>query len=400
MSTKSRKVLFIATTTTAGGIDSASIRAASELMKRGSDVLYVTASSGAIYQHCLDNGIPNDKLTTKNSGDLSSIFQVARFVRQFQPDIVHVHSRRDYVTAALGTRLAAMQTRQNPKVVLHLHLHKVMGAPPRLAGWFFQHVSDKAIAVSKAVQQFVTDTHHLRPDYVETIYNGIEASDYLFPGSADYATARIDQRTAYGIAQDDQVIGMLGRFSAKGQNKVIGLIPELLRELPRLKLVLIGADSAADKDSTEPNYREAAQSAEVSDRVIVMGLTDAVPSLLPILDVLVHLPDNEAFGLALVEAMAAGLPVIASDIPGCREVIDMTEGGIAIDPADLNALRSNLKRLFDPVDGPSLRRSYGDKGRKAVVDQLDMPEQVKLLEDLYDRITGRLPVVEPMQAAN
>jgi glycosyltransferase involved in cell wall biosynthesis len=263
-----------------------------------------------------------------------------------------------------------------------------MGAPARPAGWFFQRFADKAIAVSNAVRDYVIQGHRLRGDFVETIYNGIEASDFLTSDSPEYARVRRSRRAQWGIAEDDIAIGVIGRFCVKGQHELIGLMPAILRDFPGAKLVLVGADNGKNTDRKEPPYRETAKKMGVAEHVVITGLIDDVPSLLPMLDVLVHLPINEAFGLALVEANASGIPVIASDIPGCREVIDMTRGGVVIDPSDNAALLSTLLRMFDPIDGPALRRQYGRQGRRAVVDKLDMPAQIQALEDLYDRLTG------------
>lgn len=378
---QSRKILFLATTTTAGGIDEASTRLAVELLKRGHHVVYVTAHDGAIFDHCTAYGIPTETLLSKNSGDLSGIMQVARFVRKHRPDIVQIHSRRDFVPAALGARIGGMRLKHPPKVVLHLHLHKVMGTPPKLAGWFFQRVADKAIAVSNAVRELVIQAHGLQGDFVETVYNGIQAGDYLTPGSPDYAKARRVQRASWGISDDAPVIGMLGRYNAKGQRQMIGAMPQMLLRLPNVRLVLIGADSGENQN--EPSYRQSAEAQGVTDQVVVTGLSEDVPSLLPMLDLLVHLPTDEAFGLALVEAMASGIPVIASDIPGCREVIDMTQGGVTIDPTDTDALLSTIERLL----GAEVGAAFAQQGRQAVDSKFAMSAQVDAIEALYGRLS-------------
>ena len=376
-----RKILFLATTTTAGGIDEASTRLAVELLKRGHHLVYVTAPDGAIYDHCTAYGIPTETLLSRNSGDLSGIMQVATLVRKHRPDIVHIHSRRDFVPAALGARIGGMRLKHPPKVVLHLHLHKVMGTPPRLAGWFFQRVADKAIAVSNAVRDFVIQAHGLRGDFVETVYNGVQTTDYHAPGSPEYDSARKNQRVAWGIADDAPVIGMLGRYNAKGQRQTIGAMPEMLRRLPNVRLVLIGADSIEDRN--EPSYHQTAEEQGVTDQVVITGLSDNVPSLLPMLDVLVHLPTDEAFGLALVEAMASGIPVIASDIPGCREVIDMNQGGVTIDPTDTSALLSTIERLLGSEEGAA----FSKQGRQAVESNFAMSAQIDAIEALYGRLS-------------
>ncbi|MDR3710150.1 MAG: glycosyltransferase [Capsulimonadaceae bacterium] len=383
MSSRPRKVLYVATTITAGGIARASTRFASELLKRGNQVIYATAPTGAIREHCISDGVPVETLLPKNSGDLGAVGTVARLVRKYQPDIVHIHSRRDYVPVAVGVRIGGIGLASPPKVVLHLHLRHVMGKPPRLAGLFFQNWTTRAIAVSKTVRDYVVDAHHLRPEYVETVYNGIDCDAYLAPGTTAYDAARASARARWGIPVGAPVIGMVGRHDAKGQLAVIERFRDVLNVVPEAWLALMGKETA---DKGGRDYREAAHAAGVAERVVVMGLVDDVPAALPMLDLLLHLPSDEAFGLALVEAMAAGLPVVASDIDGCREVLDMTGGGIAVPLGDIPAAINAVAAFLDPAAGAALRADYTRRGGSAVREKLAMAAQVDALEALYDRL--------------
>ena len=107
------------------------------------------------------------------------------------------------------------------------------------------------------------------------------------------------------------------------------------------------------------------------------------PRPLPAFDVLAHLPTDEAFGLALLEAMAAGLPTVATDIGGCREVVRDGVTGVLVRPGDTAALR---EAVSDLLSRPEQCRTWGDAGRFVAERDFDFARQIDRLEALYSEI--------------
>ena len=101
-------------------------------------------------------------------------------------------------------------------------------------------------------------------------------------------------------------------------------------------------------------------------------------------DLLAHLPHDEAFGLALAEAMASGLPVVASDAEGCRDVVGVKggQGGLIVGAGDVAGLACALAPFLDPVDGAARRIAQGRKARQAA-HQFSRVRQIDQLMDLY-----------------
>jgi len=362
-------VLFVATSGGEGGIERYSVRLAALLRARGVPVTYAVRPGGFLEGLCAAHGIPTLPWRVRNSGDVRASFALARLLREHAIDIVHVHSRRDYVPAVLGAALR----RPRPRLLLHAHLIRRLGEPPRLAGRFFQWGASGVIAVSEAVRARLLSEHGFPPGFVHLLPNGVDAAAFA---AADGAA----QRRAWGVPADALVIGMMGRLNAKGQARLLTVAPEILAAFPDIWLVLAGPEGEA---GDRRRLMDQAKALDIGERVVLPGMIEDVPATMAGFDLLAHLPTDESFGLALAEAMAAGLPTVATDIGGCREVVQDGVTGTLVPPDDARALASALTRL---LSCPEERGRMGAAGRRRVLDEFSLDRQVERLHDLYLRI--------------
>jgi glycosyltransferase involved in cell wall biosynthesis len=129
-----------------------------------------------------------------------------------------------------------------------------------------------------------------------------------------------------------------------------------------------------------------AKTLKVSDRVRFLGRRSDVPELLKASDIYVHVPLYEGFGIAVIEAMAAGLPVIASDVPGLAQVVG--DWGVRIPPKDPEALAGAIRRLLDSSE---LRREFAQKSIRRAAD-FDIEKTVDGYIEVYeDVLSGKIP---------
>ncbi len=358
------RVLFVATSGGEGGIERYSVSLAAALRARGVSLTYACRPGGFLAAHCKAVGIPTVAWEVRNSGDITAALSLAGIIRAARSDIVHVHSRRDYVPAVIGARLAL-----RPRVVLHAHLIRPLGEPPHLAGRFFQRGAARVIAVSEAVRARLLREHGFPRAFVALLPNGVDAAAF---GVADGAA----QRRAWGVPPDAAVVGMMGRLDAKGQGALLAVAPTLLASVPDCRFVLVGPGDGE-------RLRAQARELGIADRVVLTGATEDVPAAMAAFDVLAHLPDDESFGLVAAEAMAACLPVVATDVGGCREVVCDGVTGRLVPQNDAPALLSALSSLFDGPSGAMLRRRFGAAGRQRVCDEFAFNRQVERLHLLY-----------------
>ncbi len=372
----SPRVLFVASTRSQGGIERHSVALAAALLARGVPIQYACPPGSFLETACRERTIPTLPFTVRNSGDLRAALSLSRAIRTHRIDIVHAHSRRDYVVAVLAVALARGRGHQ-VRLVLHAHMIRPLGEPARLSSRFFRWGADAVVAVSQAVADQLGDG--FGPP-VQLITNGVDMTAFALPGSPEAAAQRGSARQAWDIPFDAPTLGMVGRLDSKGQADLLDALPDLAARLPTLRIVLIGAEG---REGEQARLTARADAGGLSDRLTLVGARPDVPSLLPGLDVLVHLPLDEAFGLALAEAMAAGLPTVATDIGGCREVVRDGVTGFLVPPSDAPVLVAALLRLLDPIDGASLRAQMGQAGRVAVEQEYAQDVQIDRLLALY-----------------
>lgn len=384
------RVIFLATSSGEGGIERHSVRLATSLSERGIDITYICSPGTFVERHSMSKGLRTESLTSRNSGDPKAIYQLASHIEELNADIVHVHSRRDYVPAVLAVYLARSRRRKgrSPRLIIHSHLDKPLGSPPGLSRRLFTSAADIVIAVSQAVKKRLLDEHNLAPSFVRLLYNGIDPELFYAAGTKSAQECRDIIRRDWCIPNDALVIGMVGRLNAKGQEEFLIKAASLLRRKQNLWVVMIGPEGeTGDMD----RLREKSVAEGITSRVIMTGAREDIPILLTAVDLLVHMPRSESFGLALVEAMASGIPTITVDVGGCSEIVVNNETGVIINPENQSELTDALNKLLVNDGAAELRKMYGEAGRKRALKDFSLDTQVHQLCNWYHQLIIHRP---------
>jgi phosphatidyl-myo-inositol alpha-mannosyltransferase len=225
----------------------------------------------------------------------------------------------------------------------------------------------EGVAVSETAARFL---RRALPDAdVEIVPNGVDVE--AFSGGGEEATGLPDGRRIVWVNRLDP---------QKGFPVAIAAFAKVVGEVPEACLVVVG--EGRDHESLG-SLTEAAR-----DRVRLLGTlpNDRIPAIHAACEVFVSAATGqESFGIALVEAMAAGLPVVATDIPGYREVVTHGVHGLLVPPRDPEALAAALVRVLTE---PGLTKRLGEAGR-ARAREFDWPNVVDRLEELYRRAIER-----------
>ena len=259
-----------------------------------------------------------------------SMIRLAAIARRWGADLIHGHLTRGAHFAGIGGRLAGLPV--------------VATAHSTNAGRHFGR-ADRIIAVSQAVRSFLVQQGY-DPTRISVVYNG----------TADPLTVPLQPtlRQRLGLPADALLFGVLARFLRdKGQDVAI---TALARCGTGIHLAMIGDD----RTPWGLAMREQVRAGGVTDRVHFLGFSNAAPQLIRELDCLVVPSRREAFSLALVEAAAAGLAVIAAQVGGIPEVVVDGETGLLVPPEDAAALAAAMTRV---AADRGLRDRLGASGR-------------------------------------
>jgi glycosyltransferase involved in cell wall biosynthesis len=240
--------------------------------------------------------------------------------------------------------------------------------------------NDLVIAVSDATRRF-HETYNLVPsDRIVTIHNFIDDGRI-----ADVSReSRADVRRSLGVEGSAPLIGVIGSvLPKKGQIYLLRALPKILAAVPDTTLLVVG-------ETGEAGYLErlkaTAEELGVASRVAWAGHREDVHRILASLDLSVLPSLEESFPMSILEAMAAGLPVVASDVGGVRESVFPQQTGILVPPRDSDALAEAISGLLlDPV----LRTTMGDAGRQLVRERFSTDSQAASIEAAFARVQRR-----------
>ena len=337
------------------------------LKEQGFDVVLACREKSAIKDAFEKDGIKTIQLRLRNALDLGSAYAMARFCRQNNINIIHAHLGRDYWLAA-WTKLF------NPSVHVVLTRH-VLRAPSNsfLHRWLFSQAA-KVIAVSHAVEKVILDSKIIGREKVITIYNGINIETFSGVRAGSL-------RQEIHADANTKIIGIIGQVSPhKGQDLLIKCLPLLLGSGNYIQCVIIGGDFRNGQYINE--LKMLAQSLGVAERVCFLGERSDIPQLLIDFDVFVLASRQESFGLVVAEAMAAGVPVVATACGGTEELIENGVSGLLVNYGDPASMAAAIMKLLDKELREAVIQAAGAKVTTLCSHKNMIQELIKVYQQL------------------
>jgi glycosyltransferase involved in cell wall biosynthesis len=295
-----------------------------------------------------------DALERRNLVDWKALCRLHAFCRERRIRVIHAHDAASQFAAAL-VRL------RHPGIRLLMTFHRTLGFESarfrdRARNAFAGLLSSAIITGSRERQQHFLRENLVHPRKVLRIPFGVDTRRFR----PDPAT-RAATRQELGLGPDDLALGAVGHFGEeKGLHVVLKAFAALARgrASPPPTLVVVGDGNDARRELLRSLAGESSPG-----RVVFTGQRGDVERLLPAFDLLVHAPRQEAFGLVLIEAMAVGLPVVATAVGGVRDIIRHGDNGLLVAPdcpQDLAAAAAQV------LASEELRRRMGRRSREIV----------------------------------
>jgi glycosyltransferase involved in cell wall biosynthesis len=293
-------------------------------------------------------------LGARNLRDVRAFRRLLRFIRENRIDLIHAHLAYAATWAALASRLTGVPS------VATLHV-----APPsrgaarlrdRLMRFALRRWSKRVIAVSDALRRQYGNDRFL------VAHNGIDVD--RFAGSREGSRERIARE--FGIPRDAKIVTTV---SVLREGKGVEVLLRAFDQIDDAYLLIIG----------DGPKREEWQALANNDRIRWAGFRRDVDALLPGCDLFVLASFEDAFPTVLLEAMAAGLPVVASRVGGIPEITDE----VLVSPGDAGALANAMRELLADDER---RRAMGDAARVRARERFSTAAWIARLEDIYSRV--------------
>lgn len=322
-----------------------------------------------------EEGINALAIPMRHKLDFSIITKLRDLIKQEDVDLVHTHGVRANLVGRLAARMAGKDT-----VVTTVHSLLTQDYPDvfsRLANMFIERASrgltTHFIAVSGGLQKALLQ-QGIPEKRVAVIYNGLNPADF----DVDHTPGTWRQKM--GISPDVPLVAIIGRLHpVKGHRFFLQAAADILQSRPDVRFVVVGCGPE------RPRLEEYAQRLGINHGVIFTGFVSDVSEVLPDLNLLVIPSLWEGFGLTALEAMVAGVPVVATSVGGLPEVVDHGTTGLLVPPADDTGLARGINWM---LDHPREAGDMAQLAKSAVEEKFTAAVMARKTEDLYRRLLG------------
>lgn len=341
---------------TYGGAESQVYELARRLAERHEVVVYCLSTETAPYgDRLVDAGIRVRVMPSRGRFDLARVVGLARWLRRDRIEVAHaflyIASAYTYLATRLARRVRFVASARNCKIEPHPLRRTVMRRAFRLA--------DAVVCNSQQAADFAVEHYAARRGDVRVVYNGVDADRFRAPREA----------------HDGTRIGTIGRIEAQKNLRVFLRAAAAVSSVRPDARFFVAGDGSLRAEMTRVSSE-----LELADKVEFMGPVRDVPALLASLDQFWLTSDWEGTPNVVLEAMAAGLPVIATAVGGTPEVIDDGKTGVLVAATDVEAVVAASRRL---LENPDEARALGERARATVVERFSISAMVAATEAVY-----------------
>ena len=365
MARKLIKLAHIVLNLNTGGLEKLVVEFATKPPRNFLPIVFCLKEKGELAQEVENSGVKVLALSKKEGFDTLLIFRLALLFQKEKISIVHTHNFAAYLYGTLAARVAGVPIVIDTEHGVYLSpqiRHKVLTK-------MISPLVNKVIAVSDDVKKAVSSHDYISESRIVTITNGIDINKY---SQRDNAAAK---KRELGLSGETEVIGNVARLSPEKDHKTLLEAFSLVsKKVPSVKLVIAGDGILMEELEIET------KELGMEDNVIFLGLRKDVPELLSTFDLFVLSSIREGIPLTILEAMAAGLPVVGTNVGGIGEVVMDGETGFVVPSRDPIALADAIVKI---LSDKCMAKEMGLKGKKRGIESFSIEQTIRKYEGLY-----------------
>ena len=336
---KKTKVLFVASQLGAGGSERIILDLANGLDPLRFDV-YLAAFNGGALEPAFRRICKGIFFIEKKQGvDLGAMLKLSNILSQHKIDVVNAHHYMPFFYSFLGTKIL-----HNRKLIYTEHsVPEVEGIYSSIHGrlfrWMLYRVN-RVVGVSTEIRDAFRKMYPMHTKKFVAILNGVNIDKF------SRREQRMSAREQFGFSPEHFVIGTVANFrKVKNHACIVRAAARLKEDYPLVRFLFVGTGFPGDLENTENTIHQIIKALQLEDRVILAGYQEDIPSALSSLDAFCLSSFSEGLPVSMLEAMAARVPVIGTDVAGIREVIDDGKTGLLFANDNDDELASLIKKL-------------------------------------------------------
>jgi glycosyltransferase involved in cell wall biosynthesis len=352
------KLLYSCLSKSWGGLEMFTLTSIQQLLKRDIAVELICSADSRIHIEANNMGIMLHPVKASGYFQPIAAFRISLLLRNNKYSLVHTQASKDLWLLVPSLFLA--------KIKIPLFLTKQMGSfivkKDFLHSQLYKRVR-KVFAISSAIKQNLIETTSVKSQNILIVPNGINISRFN-PKKVDCNKVRNE----FGISAEEIVIGMLARFTpGKGHEEFLWAAKELNKEYKNLRYLIVGEPSRGEVEYAEKIKQQVSD--YKLDNLIFTGFRGDTPEVLGAMDIFAFPSHSEAFGIALVEAMAMRKPSVCSKAEGVLDIAVDNETSYLFENKNAADLKSKLKML---IEYKETRISFGENARRRVIENFDI----------------------------
>ncbi|RLB03697.1 MAG: hypothetical protein DRG83_06440 [Deltaproteobacteria bacterium] len=347
-----------------GGAERVLIDLATGLRSYNIHTIVGSIDNGPLVSELRRKGIKVIILNKRSSRDFRFLWELCKVIRDNRVNLIHSHFSISHIYGWLASKIFHV-----PQIAT---IHGfISNSETRVFPFILKH-TNQTITVADDLKKKLSASFSI--GNIRTIYNGVETKE-------DQLIDRQQAKNRLGLRSKDLVVGSVGTLrKVKAYEFLIEAIAKVKRMFPQVKLLLVG------DGPQRPLLQKKAQELQLENTVIFLGYRKDIPQILSSLDVYVCSSLREGTSIAILEAMAASKPVVATNVGGNPEVVENGKTGLLVPPRNPQKIAEAIVSLLNDEDR---RIRMGEAGLRRVKERFSISKMLREYEEVYHEVLHR-----------